>query len=587
MTGTSASQKHPPGGSRRVSLPTLILTLVLGAACDGAILDPGASGAMGGGGGGGGNGGGNPGLEGPDGVGERGPELPAETTRFPRLTHRQWENTVTDLFGLPDGVADAGAFRQDPQSAGFLFDDDANHLEVDQTLWQSYQRAAEEVARVVAEDPALLGVYAPADGELAARAEAFVDAFGAAAFRRPLTDDEGQALVGLHETGRSLYPGVGPFEAGARLVIEAVLQSPFFLYRVETSEELGAGGLIPLSSWEVATRLSYALWDSMPDEVLFARAAADELHDLEVVAAEAERMIDDPRAADTVARFHGQLLDTARFETIRPNRDAFPETPRNLAALAVTESDLFLRDVWERGLGFIDLLTSTETFVNADLAAVYGLDATGLDDEFSRVSLDPARRRGVFTQVGFLAKNATALEPDPIHRGVFLSERIACNPIGVPPAEIPPLPPGMGQTNRERVASHTEQPGTPCAQCHRDAINPFGFAFEHYDATGAWRDLDNGFEIDTAAAPLIGGETLPVDDAVGLAETLAASEVVHRCYVKHAFELVHARTDGRVDDPLLSRVTDRSLAGASVRELVVALVATPAFIYRAPLETDR
>jgi len=572
-----------PGPRRRgvpAFLPTALAAVALAGACDGAILAPP------------GNGGSGdvpalppPAIEGPDGVGDYGPELPADTTRFPRLTHVQWERTVVDLLGVSPDVASSAGFREDPRSAGFLFDDDAARLEVDQTLWSAYQRAAETVAAAAVADLGSLG--APADGTVEERAAALVDALGPRAYRRPLTDDEGDALLALHAAGTTMYPGVGAFEAGARLVIEALLQSPLFLYRVEDSDTV-EDGLVPLSQWEVATRLSYALWDSMPDEALFARARAGELDDLEVVASEARRMLDDPRAADTVARFHAQLLDVGRYATIGPSRDVYPEAPRNLGALATQESDLFLRDLFDRGLGLNDMLTSTETFANAELAAVYGVDPSGLDDGFTRVSLNPAERRGIFTQVGFLAKNATSTEPDPIHRGVFLSERIACNAIGVPPGDIPPLPPADGRTNRERVEQHTEQEGSVCAQCHENAINPFGFPFESYDAVGGWRTEDNGFPVNTATAPLIGGETLPVADAIDLAETMAASPAVHRCYANHVLELVHARHDAAVDDALLARLADRSLAGASIRDLLVALVATPAFVYRAvTAEEDR
>lgn len=568
LANPSASRVNARGlDPLRALARSLGLAVALLAGCDGAILAPDGDGA--------------------GGPGEGAADTPAPTSRFPRLTHGQWERSVRDLFRLDaDAPTFSTGFRADPSLSGFVFDEDGGRLSVDETLWVAYQRAAAELAAHVTGDPARLARILPPDGgDEAARARAFVQSMGRRAWRRPLAPDEVDALVAVYEAGRTRYPGVAPFTAGVRLVIEALVQAPAFVYRVERSDRV-EGGAIPLDGFEVATRLSYALWGTTPDDALLDRAASGALTRPEVVREEALRLLSDPRATDTVTRFHGQLLDVGGFDGIRPSSAAFPDVPEDLGRRAATAQDLFVRALYEEGASWSDLLTSSEAFVDAELARLYGLDGE-FGDAFVRVALDPARRRGLFTQIGFLARNATSTDPDPIHRGVFLSKRIACNPLGAPPDDIPPLPAPMGRTNREVVEDHTEQPGSACARCHEAAINPFGFAFEHYDAVGAWRDTDAGYPVDAAAEPLLGGQRVVVEDGVALAGALAASDAVHRCYAEHLLEFLHARPKASADAPLVDRVAAMSLDGASIRALILELVTSRAFLTRALPEDAR
>jgi hypothetical protein len=502
-------------------------------------------------------------------------EGPAPVSRFPRLTHTQWQNTVRDLFRLDPATPVDVTFRTDPALAGFLFDTNGGALEVDDVLWGEYQRAAAQIAEQVTTSPALLDGILPGG---ARDANAFVRDFGMRAHRRPLTEDEVADYMAIFTAGQTLYTGVESFVAGVRLVIETVLQSPFFVYRVESSTGREAG-LVPLDDYEIATRLSYALWNTMPDEQLFAAAQAGALRTAEQVGAHAMRMLDDPQASDVAYRFHAMLLDLEKYSHIMPSSTEFPDAPGDLEQLAAEENRLFVTDVFESGRGYDELLTSTETFVNADLAAIYGLGGTyGAD--FERAMLDPAQRRGVFTQVGFLAANSTSVSPDPIHRGAFLAKRIACIPIGVPPGAIPPLPAPMGRTNRETVASHTEAEGTVCAACHARVINPYGFPFESYDAIGAWRTEDAGQPVDTTASPPIADVPTPVANAVELVDALAASRIVHDCYAQYWIEFAYGRPLSPNDRPLTDRLGAASLEGASVKDIVLGLVTSRAFLTR-------
>jgi hypothetical protein len=514
-------------------------------------------------------------------------DTPVPSTRTARLSHVQWENTVVDLLHLDGPTGLSASFRADPAQAGFLFGNNAETLEVDQALWGTYQRAAAELAERVTSDPASLARLAPAAGATdEERARALVTELGGRAHRRPLGEDDVDDYMDVWTAGSTAFDGVPPFEAGVRLVIEAMLQSPYFLYRIEASTTADErGGVIPLDGYEIAARLSYLLWNSMPDEVLFAAAEDGSLRGEDEAAAQVERMLADARAVDIVARFHEIVFEADSFGGIAPAPAFFPDVSPRLGAFAAQEQDLFVRDLYTRGAGLRELLTSTETFVNADLARVYGLPGDH-DDTFVPATLDPTQRSGILTHVGFLAKNATSVNPDPIHRGVFVAKRMACIQIAAPPADVPPLPALDGtMTTRQAVEAHTETEGSICATCHETTINRFGFTFEHYDAIGAFRTEDVGQLVDSSAEPPLDGVNVPVADAVELSARLAASRAVHDCYVQHWVEYAYGRPRADEDEPLITRLGEQSLdEGLSLRDLVVALATSRAFLNRSTEE---
>jgi hypothetical protein len=338
------------------------------------------------------------------------------------------------------------------------------------------------------------------------------------------------------------------------------------------------GGLVALNNYEVAARLSYTLWNTLPDDALFDAAAAGELRELEQVAAQARRLLADTRAQAMVAHFHDQLFDVDRFASIRPARSSFPDLPDDFGAMAAQENRRFVHAVaFERRGNYAELLTSSETFANDTLAQIYELPGA-FGDEFAQVHLDDTARAGIFTQVGFLALNATSTNPDPIHRGVFLARRITCTEIAAPPANVPPLPEPGGRTNRVTVEAHTEQEGTVCASCHASQINPLGFPFENFDAIGRRRDTDNGHAVDTHSEAWTGSERVPVDDAVQLAHALSQSKAVHACYARRWMEFAYGRPTTTRDSAEVARLERESLAGLPIADLIVELIASPAFL---------
>lgn len=288
--------------NRRASTSCAAALWLLAAACTGVVHEPGAGG------------------DDDDGPGGTQSE-PAEAARFPRLTHAQWENTVTDLFYLDTRPALGDDFQPDPPLG--RFDNNVARLAVTSGHWQDYQRAGEIMAERVTSDPALLDRIAPADGQ----ARTFVESFGARAFRRPLDDAEIDRYLAIFEAGATNYPELESFTAGMRMVVQTMLQSPYFLYRVELSDEV-VDGAVPLSGYEVASRLSYAFWNTMPDDALFAAAADGELDTSDGVRAWADQMFDDPRTAAQFQRFHFQAYEMLSYADLDKDTSLFPQWRR-------------------------------------------------------------------------------------------------------------------------------------------------------------------------------------------------------------------------------------------------------------------
>ncbi|WP_437751439.1 DUF1592 domain-containing protein [Sorangium sp. So ce1389] len=509
----------------------------------------------------------------------------AERSMFPRLSHAQWENTVRDLLRLDDRPGLSASFTTDP--LGGVFDNNEAALLVTPGLWGDYQRAAEELAAMVTDDEDKLERLVPADlpAEPEARAEAFVERFGERAFRRPLTAEERVQYLALFRRGEELFDGEDPFVAGVRAALEAFLQSPHFVYRVELGAGPAKGGLIPLSGYEVATKLAYLFWNTMPSDELLAAAQAGELSTSGAVRAHAERMLEDPRAREVVGAFHRQLYDHEQYHDLNKDQALYPEFVPEMGDDMQREAELFVEHVvFDKDGGLTDLLTSRTAFVNDHLAAVYGVDGE-FSDDFEQVELDEAERSGLLTRLGFLAAKATARQPDSIHRGVFVNLRILCAALPPPPDNATGLPPGEKATNRERVEAHTGK-GTCGEACHGTMINPAGFAFEHYDAIGKYRTTDNGVPVNAADTYYLGGEPRSYADAIEFSRVLAESSEAHACYARRWVEFAQGREVGAKDRELIDELGEASHGGASTKELILQIVSSTSFLARVPAEAQ-
>jgi hypothetical protein len=496
-----------------------------------------------------------------------GAKLPAR-----RLSHFEYRNTIRDLFPgieIPTLVLPA-----DPEVDGF--DNNGEGLVPSTLLIERYDENARIIAKLVTEDlQALLGCD-PADGQ--ACAEQWLAQFGRRAFRRPLTTaEQTEFMVFFHEP-----PGDSDLRAGVELTIQLILQSPQFIYRLELpgeGEDLpGPGEYAPLGSYEVATRLSYFLWSSMPDDELLDAAGNGNLSGATALEDQARRMLDDPRAKDSFLHFHEQWFELGRLDKAsKLPEDNFDNALREAAK---QESLQFVEHViFDENGTLQDLLTSNRTFVDDRLAAVYGVAPPG-PGVWAEVELDPSQRAGFMTQVAFLAGHGHPLNPSPVLRGVYSLKDVLCWPLGAPPpvAEAMMLPEGSpDQTNRETYEALTA--ADECQFCHV-VINPVGFAFEHYDTLGRWRDLDNGQPVDASGhfqdSSFVG--------APELMNALAGRSDVHRCVSRKW--LTYAYGGSRVlQDPDIHGDVVAAFAAAdfSITELMVAIVTHPRFArYAAP-----
>lgn len=480
-------------------------------------------------------------------------ELPSPSSRAARLSHVEYENTARDLLAAPQSLGITSTFI--PDSTSTTFSNNGGDLVVTSAQWQDYQTAAEELARRAT--LSLAALTSAAGGTLPSDDAQLIAALGRRAFRRALTPAEQGAYEALFAEGATFYPSLAPRLAGARVVLEGLLQSPHFLYRLELSTT-SAGDVVPLSADELASRLSYALWQSMPDEALLEAAASGALLTVDGYTAQATRLLGDDRARDAVQQFHAQLLGQSKFADITRSTTLFPEFSIGLRESMRQEQVRFLDDVvFTRAGGLDALLTTPASYVDANLARVYGLSGT-FDASFKRVTFDDGRRAGLFTQVGFLAAYATSTDSDPIHRGVFLNHKVLCAPLPAPPNGVPPLPrpdPNVPKTLRTRITEYTGV-GTCGAGCHGTMINPVGFAFEHYDALGRWREQEtNGLPIDaTDTYFFIDGASRTFNGALELGTAMAEEAMAHRCYAQHWVEFLHGRALGTEDAAMIDRV---------------------------------
>lgn len=508
------------------------------------------------------------------------PPVPAELvgpTRFVRLSHRQYENTVRDLLGVGEGISQG--FAPDA-SNGFRFDT-SDDLRVDARLGPQYRTAAESVAAMFIESEEAFERAVECDISEPACAAEWIDAFGARAFRRPLEPLEQERFVDLFTRGAELLAGADAGRDGVRLVVEAMLQSPQFLYRAELSTDASKDGG-RLDAYAVASKLSYFIYDSLPDAALFAAAASSRLTDSEQIATQVRRMLSQPRARQKLLDFHAQALDFARFARISPDPTVYPEAPDDLGGRARVAAERYVAAVIDAQGGLRELLTAPYAYADEALAPLYGVTPEAPDGDWFRIDFASGERRGYLMQVGFLSANAHARKTDPIHRGLFVARELLCRNIPEPPpgaTETPPpetdQPP---RTTREETELLTGQPA--CSGCHR-VINAAGFAFEGFDAAGRARDLENDVPVDTSGELEIDGELRAFSGPNELVELVANSREARACYASHWLQFALGRRLSGADEPWLARLAEPELA---IEELVLHIASAPEFVTRAPLE---
>ncbi|MEZ4454427.1 MAG: DUF1592 domain-containing protein [Nannocystaceae bacterium] len=493
--------------------------------------------------------------------------------RVRRMTPLEYNNSVRDLLG--DATAPADDFAPDPVLFGF--DNNADAGAVSELLAEQMMAAAEALAAAAATDlAALLPCDPAAIGEVEC-GEAFLRAFGRRAYRRPLTDDELARLLGVFEVGRA----DGGFASGIELALQVILQSPSFLYRVEFGmPDPDAGpGIVRLDDHEIAARLSFLLWNSIPDPILDAAADAGELGSAEAIRAQAERMLADPRGESAVLDFHRQLLDLDGLALATKDPAEFPDFTESIRAAMAAETEAFVRHVFfDDDARLTTLLTADYSFLNSELANYYGMPGAA-GPTFTRVDLTPQSRRiGLLTHGSLLTILGKFKGTAPVQRGKFVRQQLLCTVI-LPPPDVEFQPPTIDPdaTVREKYLEHSVNP--TCAGCHV-AMDPIGFGFEHFDGVGRFRATENGFPVD-ASGEIVGAGAIdgPFDGVDELAHRLAESEEVRACVVRQWFRYAYGRERDDEDACALDGLTASFDADDDVRALLIALTQTDAFRY--------
>lgn len=413
-----------------------------------------------------------------------------------RLNRTEYDNTIRDLFGIDFQPAEE--FPAD--DVGHGFDNIGDVLSVSPILMEKYLAAADEIVRRAMADPVVRGQIItswPSDTKSRDKcASEVLTRFASRAFRRPVTDAEIDRLMQLV---RAAAAQGADYQQCLELALQAVLASPQFLFRPELDDDLDdLSRQRPINDYELATRLSYFLWSSMPDDELFSLAKAGKLKDERVLTAQVRRMLQDSKSAALVDCFAGQWLELRNLDKLAPDPDKYRAFDEELRQAMVGETRRFFETVMREDRDILEFIDSDYTFVNERLARHYGLD--GIDGEHMRkVRLDDDRRGGVLTQASILTLTSNPTRTSPVKRGKWILDNI----LGTPP---PPPPPGVLDLEeseeaellgslRERMEQHRADP--TCAVCHRK-MDALGFGFENFDGIGAWRELDGRFKIDPA-----------------------------------------------------------------------------------------
>ncbi len=468
--------------------------------------------------------------------------VPTVALRF--LTRHEYDNTVRDLFGRPMDVT--GDFVPDEAVDGFL----SNSVRApSQAQLERFVGAAEVLAAsAVGEDLERFAACSPEDR---ACAETFVGEFGRRAFRRPLQSDEVDAYLADYDALAPEQGGVLALET----VATAMLASPNFLYvgaRTEGDETLQA--------YDLASRLSYFLWSTMPDETLFVAAADGRLASAEGVEDEVRRMLDDPRAADTLHAFARQWMEVEDLWTRAPkNPETFATWTPELAEAAELDTARLLADVVQDGDARLQtVLLSRRAWVDDDLADLYGVAHPAGGEGW--VDLPEGERAGVLTRAAFVASHSHSEEVSWVHRGKLVRERFLCGTLPPPP----PVADDAVLNDDARLEDET------CAGCHT-LMDPIGFGLDEYDAIGA-------FTGDASDGTIVGVEAIEFEGGAGLSEALAAMPEVTECFADQMFVFANRRHAEASEDCATQSMREAfAQSDGDIRELMVALATSEAF----------
>jgi hypothetical protein len=500
------------------------------------------------------------------------------TTRAPmrRLSRFEYNNTVRDLLG--DTTYPANALPSEELGNGF--GNDADSQEVVASLVEQYVNVAEKIAASATASGKLGALNACATqvngaASEAACAKTIAETFTPKAWRRALAAGEADGLVALFSSVRA----ENDFPSSIAAMLEAILQSPEFLYRPEFGAAVaGRTDVKRPTGEEMAARLSYLFWASTPDDGLRTAATTGELDTPAGIRAQAQRLLADPKAREVVRFFFDKLLPIESLAQLERDTTVYTTFSGKIGSLLRTETQTFLENEIFNGAGtWPGVFTAKHTYVNQELAAFYGLSGvTG--DGFQKVMLDPSTHRGgLLTQAGLLAGPIHTNNSNPVVRGSFVVQKLMCQvipkPTGDVAAKVTPPDPNSAATARQRFTTHSSD--QVCRGCHMN-MDPFGFALENFDPVGLWRDQENGVTIDASgSAPILG----QFNGAMEMEALLAGSEQVQNCFATQWMNFGYGRTLTSAEACAVDSVRGKfKETGYNVQEMLLALTQSEMFL---------
>ena len=574
-------------------------------ACNGTISDPGSgSGSLGASGSG--NGGTNPsnGTGGSSG-GTSGmldsfqctsttpSSGPATGPSALQLSRTQYMNTLQALFGaatpnLDSALGPDGTYQT---TDGNVVQFGLRQAEISVSAVTNYQAAAERVAAAVVANPTTLSALVPCSAGTSKRtcAQNFVQSFGALAYRAPLTDPMDIARhMALYDAGAAGTAGSDAH--GIELVLRGMLQSSRFVYRLEFASGQAGPNALKLSPFEVAARLSYVLWNTVPDAALTQAAATGALQTKAQVASQLTRMLNDTKGQGFVRGFLEGLIQLPALPSAVKSPTIYPAwtTPAanastaSLPASMQAQARAFFDNVLGQQAGSLSaLLTSPTVFYNSDLGSYYGV--TG-GTTFQSLTMPAGKASGLLTLPAFLTLMAKPDQPWPIYRGEFVRQALLCQDLPSPPADVPKPPDVMpGVSTRDRLSQHETNPA--CSGCHT-LMDPIGFGFANYDGLGRLQTTDGNQAVDVSGNIEASGSLRtdidgPFNGVAELATKLAGSKQVRQCVARQWFRYTMNRYEETPDACSMKSIDDAfQAANESLNALPQALVQSDAFLYR-------
>lgn len=482
-------------------------------------------------------------------------EVSADITQMRLLTRYEFDNTVRDLFGV-DANYGRATFPVENASQGF-------ESTPENTISDLSLRKILDASERIGEEHAPNFTF-----------ETMAN-FLRRAFRRPATTEEIEKFQKFYDDELTLSDELGAKQA----LIMATILTPQFLYRIDLEETGESGDLVLNDGYKIANRLSYFLWGSMPDDILLDAAENDALATDEAINEQVLRMLKDPRAADLVGEFYRQWLGLNALTALTKDVEFYPTYDNSLNQDYLESAMRFVKHVHFEGGGDVEtLLTSDKLFLTPDLAVALG-ESGSTDEPISK----PGERAGILTNPALMYLLSYPDQSSPIHRGIFVREKVLCQPLPAPPMDLDIKPPDIDPTltTRERFTQLTAS--SFCTSCHV-RIDPLGFGFENYDAMGSYRakdgnvDVDNSGDLSFTADPTLAGK---YRGGIELAGRLAGASEVQECIGANWFQFAHGRRQTSKDTCETKQLLKTfSKNGARFEDLMSSIATSDAFRYR-------